>query len=77
MIIEINIPRSSPVISHKLLISLRSFILRVPRQHALQAHAYAALLAEQVKTDDAVRVDVWVHGYWSVGAEEEGYFWGL
>jgi hypothetical protein len=34
-------------------------------------------MAEKVETDDAVRVDVWMHGYWAVGAQEEGYFWGL
>jgi len=85
MIVKINISRSSPIIGHELLIPLRPLILRVPRQHALQTHAYAlyvldgrpALLAEEVETDYAVRVDVRVDGYWAVRAEVEGYFWGF
>jgi hypothetical protein len=85
MIIKIDIPRPSPIICHKLLVSFWPLIFRVPRQHALQTHAYTLyvldgqppLSAEEVETDYAVRVDVWVHGYWAVGAEDEGYFWGF
>jgi hypothetical protein len=67
---EIDIPRSPPITPHKLGIIRRSLILVIPSQHALQANAHTfdimhgtpSLLVEQIQTDDAVRVDVWVHG---------------
>lgn len=48
----------------------RSLVLRVAGQHALQAHADALDVlhrtpaggAEEVEADDAVAVDVWMHG---------------
>jgi len=39
MIIEINISWAFPVVGHEVLVSLRTLILSVPRQHALQTHA--------------------------------------
>ena len=85
MIIEIDITRPSPVVQYELLVPLRPLVLGVPSQHALQAHAYAlhilhrrpALHAKQIQTNDAVRVNVWMHGYWAVGAGKEGHFWGF
>lgn len=85
MIIKIDIPRSPPIIRHERLVALGSLVLGIARQHALQGHAYAlyvldgapALLAEEVEADDAVGVDVRVHGDGSVGCLHEGYFWGF
>jgi len=39
MIIEINISWAFPVVGYEVLISLRTLILSVSRQHALQTHA--------------------------------------
>jgi acyl-coenzyme A synthetase/AMP-(fatty) acid ligase len=83
MIIEVDIPWSSSIVRHKIRISFRPFILRVSRQHALQAHTNTlhilnrrpSLLTEKIQADDSVRVDVWVHGDWAIGKEDEGYFW--
>jgi hypothetical protein len=55
----------------KILVTRRSLVLGVSRQHALDAHADAldalhggpAVGAEEVQTDDAVGVDMWVDGY--------------
>lgn len=75
MVVEVDVPRSQPVASHKLLVSGGALILDVAGQHALQAHAYAlnvldgtpALMTEEIETDDAVRVDVGVYWYGAVG----------
>ena len=85
MIVEVNVPRPSSIVRHKLLVALGSLVPAIPRQHALQGHADAlhvldwgpALGAEEIQTDYAVAVDVWVHGDWSVGEQDEGYFWGF
>jgi hypothetical protein len=82
VVIELDILRPKPISADKFLISLGSFVLRVPRQHALQAHADALdilhrrppLLAEQVETDDPVRVDVRMHRDGSVGKLHEDNF---
>jgi len=69
IIIEPHIPRPLPT-PHHILVPDGALVLRVPRQHALHAHADAlhvldgapAGAAEQVEADDAVAVDVRVHG---------------
>jgi hypothetical protein len=71
----------------KLLVSWRAFILRISRQHALDAHADAldildrtpALGPEEIEADDSVAVDVRVHGDWTGGRADKGNFrrfWG-
>lgn len=41
IIMEIDIPRSPPIIRHKVTITGRSLIARISGQHALNAHADA------------------------------------
>lgn len=82
---EPDIPRPLRVPPHEILVARRSLVLRVARQHALDAHADAldvldgapALAAEEVEADDAVGVDVWVDRYGSVGRSLEGHFGGF
>lgn len=70
MILKPDIPRPLRVQPHKVVVPGRPLVLRVARQHALQAHAHAldvlhgrpAGRAEQIETDDAVAVDVRVDG---------------
>jgi hypothetical protein len=81
MILKPYIPRPLRVQPHKILVPRGPLVLRVARQHALQAHAYAldvlhgrpAGRAEEVETDDAVAVDVGVDGDF---ADEGGGVWG-
>lgn len=82
VVVEIDVPRPQSVAPDEFLVSGRALILGVARQHALQGHAHAlnilhwapSLLTQQVQTDDAVRVDVGVYRYWSVGLLDEGHF---
>lgn len=70
VVMEINIPRSPPIIRHKFTITGRPLIARIGRQHALNTHADAldrlhgrpACRAEEIETYYAVAVDVWVDG---------------
>lgn len=70
MVMEANVPRPSPIRLDKLAIIRGSFILRIRRQHALDAHTDAfdgldgrpARRAEEVETDDPIAVDVWMDG---------------
>lgn len=79
MVVEIDIPWPQSIAPDKVLVTRRAFILGVARQHALQGHAHAldilhwtpSLLAQEVETDDAVRVDVGMYGYWSLGLLNE------
>lgn len=81
MVVEINIPWPQSIAPDKFFITRRAFVLGISRQHALQGHAHAlnvlhrapSLLAQKVETDDAVRVDVGVYRYWSVGLLNEGH----
>jgi hypothetical protein len=41
MVIKVDVPWPSTIASHEMLVSLGSFVLGVPGQHALQTHAYA------------------------------------
>lgn len=82
-----NIPGPLRIPPHKLLIPRRPLGPRVPRQHALDAHAHAfdilngapALGPKEIKADDAVAVDVGVEGDGAgrLGEGEEGYFRGF
>lgn len=82
MVVEIDVPRPQSVAPYELFVSRRPLILGVSCQHALQGHAHAlnvlhrapSLLAQQVETDDAVRVNVGVYRYWSVGLLDKGHF---
>ncbi len=85
MVVEINIPGPPSIIGHETLVALRALILRIARQHALQAHADALyildwrppLLAQQIEADDAIRVDVGMHRYGTVRRQGEGHLWGF
>lgn len=73
MIIEGDVAWSPPIRGHKLLIARRSLVLCILCQHALDTHADTldglhgrpASGSEEVQTDDAITVDVWVDGYGS------------
>lgn len=75
MVIELNILRSLAVRADEVLIPGRSLVLRVPGEHALQAHTDAlnilnrtpSLLAKEVEADDAVGIDVRVDRDRAVG----------
>lgn len=79
------VPRPLRVIPDKILIALRPLLLRITREHTLQAHAHALDIVdwgptgavEQVEADDAVGVNVWVPGYWVCFGAEKDYFGGL
>jgi hypothetical protein len=34
-----------------------------------------ALLTEEIETDYAIGIDVWVHGDGTIGGVDKGYFW--
>lgn len=80
-----NISRPLRVVSDEVIVSLRPFLLRVTREHALQADTYAldvvywrpALSVKEVEADDAVGVDVRVPGYGMGVVLDEDYFGGL
>jgi hypothetical protein len=80
-----NIPRPLRIISHEILVSLRPLLLIITTEHTLQTNTHAldimyrgpARAVEQVETDDAVGVDVWVPGYGARVGADEGDFWGL
>ena len=81
MVVEINVFRTESIGAYKLIISGWALVLRITRQHALDAHADAldvlygapSLLAKEVEADDAVRVDVRVNGDGSVGESHEDH----
>jgi hypothetical protein len=68
--VKVDVPRPLPVAAHKVLVARRALVLVIAGEHALQAHAHAlnvmhgrpALAVEQVEADDAIAVDVRVHG---------------
>jgi hypothetical protein len=68
---KIDILRSLRIIFYEIFVAWRPFLLCVACQHALQADTNTlyivdrtpALTVKQVKTDDAIRVDVWVPRY--------------
>ena len=82
---EIAILRSLRVIFHEILVAWRPFLLCVACQHALQADTNTlyivdrtpALTVKQVKTDDAIRVDVWVPRYRVRVVLDENHFGGF
>lgn len=82
VIVEIDVPRPQSIAPDEFLVPGRALVFGVARQHALQGHAHAlnvlhrapSLLAQEVETDDAVRVDVGVYRYWPVGLLDEGHF---
>jgi hypothetical protein len=82
---KVDIPWPLRIVPHEILVSLRPFLLRIAREHALQTDAYAfdvvdgrpAGAVEQVEADDAVGVDVWVPGYGVGVVFLEDYFGGL
>jgi len=85
MVVEVNIFRAESVGAYKLIVSGRTLVLRISRQHALDAHADAldvlyrapSLLAKEVEADDAVRVDVRVDRDRAVGESHKDHFGGF
>lgn len=75
MVVEIDVPGPQAVASDELFVARRPLILGIARQHALETHAdtldvlYRApsLLSQEIEADDAVRVDVRMYGYGSIG----------
>lgn len=75
VVIEVDVPGPQPIALHEFIVARRSLILRVASQHALQAHTNAldvlygtpALLTKQIEAYDAIRVDVRMYWYGSVG----------
>ena len=67
---EIDVPRPLPIVPTEILVPFRPLVPRVARQYALQAHAHAldalhgapAGFVEQIQADDAIAVDVRMHG---------------
>jgi len=65
---EADIPRPLLVVPYKVLISRWSLLLRIAGKHTLQAHTYTLYVmdrrptrtVEQVKANDAIRINVWV-----------------
>ena len=82
---EIDIARTPSIAPHKLLITWRPFVLHIPCEHTLYTHADTldvldgtpALSAQQIQTNDAVGVDVWMDWDWAVGCAKEGHLWGF
>jgi hypothetical protein len=82
---ELDVPRSLSVASDKLLVSRRSLIQRVARQHALYAHTHALgvlhgtppFVAEKIEADDTVGIYVRMNRYWSLRQLIECDFWGF
>ncbi len=83
MVVELDVPWAQPVASHKFFVTRRTLVLGVTGQHALDAHADTlhildgtpSLLTEEVKTDEAVCIDMWVHRNGPVWQLNEGNLW--
>jgi hypothetical protein len=82
---EVDISRPLRVVPDEVLVSWRSLLLRVAREHALQTDADAlhvvygapAGSVEKVEADDAVGVNVRVPRYWVCVVLDEDYFGSL
>jgi len=69
--VEVDVSGTPRITPHKVLISRRSLILCIPRQHALQTNAYAldivywapSSLVQKIEADYTVGVDVGVNRY--------------
>lgn len=81
MVVEVYVSGSQAVSAYEVLIARWSLIPSVPRQHALKTHAYTlhilnrapSLCSEQVKTNDAIGIDMRMHRNWSIFELDEGY----
>jgi hypothetical protein len=79
---EINVPRPSSIVGYEMLVSLRTLIFGIARQHALQTHADTlhvlnrrpSLMAQKIQADDAVGVDVRVDRDRSVCGSFKSHF---
>ncbi len=82
---EADIPRPLCIVPDEVIVALWPLLLRVAREHALQANAYAldvmnwrpSLSVEEVEANDAIGVDVWVPGYGVGVVLDEDYFGSL
>jgi hypothetical protein len=85
VVVELDVSGPLPVAAHKVLVAWGALVLGVAREHALQRHAHTldvldrapALVAEQVKADDAIRVYVRVHRYRMIPVVGKGDLWRL
>lgn len=79
---EVNVARALPVAPDKLLVTRWPLVLVVARKHALNTHTDAlgaldgapSLAVEQIETDYAVGVHMWVHRDGSVRSLLKGDF---
>lgn len=79
---KVDITWSLCVVPYEVFITLRSLLLRITRQHALQAdadtlnvvHWRPTRAVEKIKTDDAVGVDVRMPGYGVLVVFDKDYF---
>ena len=85
MVVEADVPRPLSIPPHEVVITGWPLVLGVARQHALNAHAYAfdilhgapSLATQKIETNDAVGVDVRMHGDGAVRGFHEGDFGGF
>ena len=79
---KVNIPWPLRIIFDKVLVPLRPLPPCIACKHALQTDAHAfnalywrpALSVEEIETDNAVRVDMRMPGYWVLAVFQENYF---
>jgi hypothetical protein len=79
MVIELHVPRAQPVAPNKLFISGRALVLCIASEHALDTHADAlyilnrtpTLSTEEIQADEAIRIDMRMHGNRSIGKLDE------
>jgi hypothetical protein len=82
MVIELHVPRAQPVAPNKLFVPGRTLVLCIASQHALDTHADAlyvlnrapTLSTKEIQADEAIRVDMRMHGNWSIGKLDESDF---
>jgi hypothetical protein len=81
IIIEVDVLWTLCISPHEILITRRPLILRVAREHALNAHAHALhildrtppLATQQIQADNAIGVNMWMDGDWTVWGLDKGH----
>jgi hypothetical protein len=79
MVIELHVPWAQPVAPYKLFVPGRALVLCISSEHALDTHADAlhvlnwtpTLSTEEIQADDAICIDMRMHGNWSIGKFDE------
>ncbi len=83
MVIELHVPGTQPVAPDELFVPRWTLVLRVARKHALNTHANAlyvldwtpTLSTEEIQADEAIRVDMRMHGNRPIGKLDESDLW--